>query len=129
MSLTFCKSFPSADVLLVSSNLCACAWKEQHLNSLTNAYEKYWNELNDTNHKVYQLQYLLSIRGVFDSVCQIWTNKSAKLKEMVCDVRDCVLCFTDDRYPDASANCRYCIKGGWGGMAIVTWATGTDEAE
>jgi len=129
MSLTFCKSFPNADVLSVSSNLCARAWKEQHPNGLTDAYEKYWNKLNDADCKVYQLQYLLSIRGVFDSVCQIWTDKSAKLKEMVRDVRDCVLCFTDDRYPDASANCRYCIRGGWGGTAIVTWATGTDEAE
>jgi len=129
MSLTFCKSFPNADVLSVSSNLCARAWKEQHPNGLTDAYEKYWNKLNDADCKVYQLQYLLSIRGVFDSVCQIWTDKSAKLKEMVRDVRDCVLCFTDDRYPDASAKSRYCIRGGWGGTAIVTWATGTDEAE
>ncbi|KIM78759.1 hypothetical protein PILCRDRAFT_10980 [Piloderma croceum F 1598] len=44
-------------------NLCARAWKEQHPNGLTNAYEKYWNELNDADRK-------------------IWTDKSAKLKEM-----------------------------------------------
>ena len=46
---------------------------------------------------------------------QIWTDKSAKLKEMVCDVRDCVLHFTNDISPDASANCRYCIRGLGGG--------------
>ena len=68
MSLTFCKSFPNADILLESTNLCARAWKEQHPNSLTNAYKKYWNELNDTNRKVYQLWNLLSIRCVFKSV-------------------------------------------------------------
>jgi hypothetical protein len=45
------------------------------------------------------------------SLHQIWTDKSAKLKEMVCDVRDCVLHLTNNIYPDASANCRYCIRG------------------
>jgi hypothetical protein len=49
------------------------------------------------------------------------------IKEMVYDVRDCVLCFTDNIYPDASANCRYCIRGIGGEQ--VTLATGTDEAE
>ena len=63
------QSFPHADVLSVSSNLCVRAWKEQHPNGLTDAYEKYWNELNDADRMVNQLQYLLSVGGVFDSVC------------------------------------------------------------
>jgi hypothetical protein len=58
MSLTFC-NFPDPDVFSVSSNLCACAWKEKHLNGLNDAYKKYWNKLNDANRKVYQLQYFI----------------------------------------------------------------------
>jgi hypothetical protein len=67
MPLTFC-NFPNTDVLSVSSNLCVRAWKQQHPNGLIDAYEKYWDELNDADRKVYQLQYLLSVRVVFDSV-------------------------------------------------------------
>ena len=37
---------------------------------------------------------------------QIWTDKSLKLKEMVCGIRDFVSCFTDITYLDTSANCR-----------------------
>jgi len=73
-------------------NLCARAWKQQQPNGLIDAYEKYWNELNDADRK-------------------IWTDKSAKLH----------------KGNDASANCRYCIRGIGGEQ--VTLATGTDEAE
>ena len=47
-------NFSVIDIPLILSNLCARAWKEQHPNGLTDAYEKYWNQLNDADRKVYQ---------------------------------------------------------------------------